>query len=84
MTTEPLEVANSTSCCSCSLVAAAPVGLFGEQKKMRSAGRTCVKNRVSYRQRCQSHVTGKTDRLKMVKAARQRQPLVVPNKSWSR
>ena len=29
---EPLAFAQSTSFCSCSLVAAAPVGLFGEQK----------------------------------------------------
>lgn len=35
---EPFFLAVSTSWVSCSRVAAAPVGLFGEQKKMRSVG----------------------------------------------
>ena len=35
----PFFLANATSSCSCARVAAAPVGLFGEQKKMMSAYR---------------------------------------------
>lgn len=33
---DPFSLANSTSCSNCSLDAAWPVGLFGEQKKMTS------------------------------------------------
>jgi hypothetical protein len=33
----PVRLANATSCVSCSRVAALPVGLLGEQKKMMSA-----------------------------------------------
>ena len=37
MIMDPFSFAKSTSCFSCCLVAALPVGLFGEQKKITSA-----------------------------------------------
>ena len=40
---DPFLRANSTSSVSCWRVAAAPVGLFGEQKKMMSVRGTCIR-----------------------------------------
>lgn len=41
MISEPFFLANATRSVSCLRVAAAPVGLFGEQKKMRSVRLAC-------------------------------------------
>lgn len=42
---DPFFLANATSCSSCWRVAAAPVGLLGEQKKMMSVRLACRKEK---------------------------------------